>query len=104
VNDNFSEIVVRCDQFLTAGSGWSLDQVLDVRVEIGRLHISGGCCEKLIKMKLKPHKIKYLTDASTLKSECFFSSVSVAMLHEQMVSLTKEQRGVVARECSTRIY
>ena len=98
VNDNFSEIVVRCDQFLTAGSGWSLDQVLDVRVEIGRLHISGGCCEKLIKMKIKPHKIKYLTDASTLKSECFFSSVSVAMLHEQMVSLTKEQRGVVARE------
>ena len=108
VNDCFTDLVTRNEQFVNAGSGWVLNRILSSTVEIGKLYIRGGCHKedsaKAMQSGVKRHKRKYLLDCYTLKNECFFNAIALGMLGLSVTGEGTQTRDLKKRGILARAY
>ncbi|MEO1764353.1 MAG: hypothetical protein AAFR83_20880, partial [Cyanobacteria bacterium J06629_18] len=78
-NECLTEIFERNENFTLSGSGWSMNQVLHINIEIAKLSFAGGCANTNLK-NLKGSKLKCLANPHTLNNECFTNCVALSFL------------------------
>ena len=61
------------DSFVGAGSGWTMEDIASIGMEIGKVRLAGGCRKEYIKTKLKGTLDPGPDDDS---NECFFYAVA----------------------------
>ena len=93
-DDAMLDLVARNEQFLHSGSGWSLHEVLGANVEVGSLHIHGGCN---LGSRIKGSRRKHIIDAETLDKECFFNSIAIGLMPQENWALGSKKLGILAR-------
>ena len=76
LKQQFSEIEKNSESFVAAGSGWVLEYVTSIGLEIGKVQFVGGCRGAIINGGQS--EVRGTIDASnTTDSECFFYAVAV---------------------------
>ena len=96
INQCNTDVGERHDAFLATGSGWSLNRVASINVEIGQFSFSGGCKEN--RASIAKWKFKYLVDPETLDNECFLNCISLAFLNKDTWKLNEKRLGMITRE------
>jgi len=96
VSNQLLDIIMRNEQFINAGSGWTLNQVLQCNVEIGRLHLAGGC--NLSKIRLPKFKQKHVIDVPSKNNNCFFNAISIGLLPTSVYDLCPQKLSLLTRQ------
>ena len=97
-DDAMLDLVARNEQFLHSGSGWSLHEVLGANVEVGSLHIHGGCN---LGSRIKGSRRKHIIDAETLDKECFFNSIAIGLMPQENWALAVKRELELFFQAST---
>lgn len=97
VNECLGEINARNESFLLSGSGWSMNQIRFINVELAKMSFAGGCSGIQLK-HIKGSKAKYLCNPETERNECFTNCVAISLLSQDIFKKTSKEQGEYARE------
>ena len=99
ISEMQSEILDRDEAIVNSGSGWILDFVSAVNLEVAVLYDlnSAGCDTKRHLLKGVPKKKRqYLRNVSGKDDRCFFNAVSLALCGQDVWNLSKPKRDLLA--------
>jgi hypothetical protein len=98
----FSEITIRNEGFLLAGSGWSIRNFSKIFIEIGKIKLVGGCNNTCFNVGKK--KKKYLVDVISHNNDCFVNSVAVAFLPKEDLDLNIQKLSCLAQTFAKQYF
>ena len=107
ISDMRSEIIDRDEAIVNSGSGWILDYVSAVNLEVAVLYElnSAGCDSRKNLLKDIPKKKKAcLRNVSGEDDKCFFNAVSLGMCGPKAWNLPKSKRDLLVKQHSKLMF